>query len=42
MQFSPTEVMTIAAARALKNTDICFVAIGAPDGKRACRFARSS
>jgi glutaconate CoA-transferase subunit B len=38
MQFSPTEVMTIAAARALKNTDICFVGIGAPSA--ACNLAR--
>jgi glutaconate CoA-transferase, subunit B len=38
MHFSPTEVMTIAAARALKNTDICFVGIGAPSA--ACNLAR--
>jgi glutaconate CoA-transferase subunit B len=38
MQFSPTEVMTVAAARALKNTDICFVGIGAPSA--ACNLAR--
>jgi glutaconate CoA-transferase subunit B len=38
MKFSPTEVMTIAAARALKNTDICFVGIGAPSA--ACNLAR--
>ena len=28
--YTPTEMMTIAAARALKNDDICFVGIGAP------------
>jgi glutaconate CoA-transferase subunit B len=38
MQFSPIEVMTIAAARALQNTDICFVGIGAPSA--ACNLAR--
>jgi glutaconate CoA-transferase subunit B len=38
MAFSPTEVMTIAASRALKNTDICFVGIGAPSA--ACNLAR--
>ena len=31
--FTPTEMMTIAAARALKNTDVCFVGIGAPVGR---------
>ena len=29
-QYSPTEMMTIAAARALKNEDVCFVGIGMP------------
>lgn len=38
MHFNPTEVMTIAAARALRNTDICFVGIGAPSA--ACNLAR--
>ena len=28
--FTPTEMMTIAAARALTNDDVCFVGIGAP------------
>lgn len=28
--FTPTEMMTIAAARALKNEDVCFVGIGMP------------
>ncbi|MEP3438642.1 MAG: CoA-transferase subunit beta [Hoeflea sp.] len=36
--FTPTEMMTIAAARALKNTDVCFVGIGAPSA--ACNIAR--
>ena len=27
---SPDEMMTIAAARALKDDDVCFVGIGAP------------
>ncbi len=35
---TPTEMMTIAAARALKNDDICFVGIGAPSA--ACNLAR--
>ena len=28
--YKPTEMMTIAAARALKNDDVTFVGIGAP------------
>jgi glutaconate CoA-transferase subunit B len=36
--FTPSEMMTIAAARALKSTDICFVGIGAPSA--ACNLAR--
>jgi glutaconate CoA-transferase subunit B len=36
--FTPTEMMTITAARALKNSDICFVGIGAPSA--ACNLAR--
>jgi glutaconate CoA-transferase, subunit B len=36
--FTPTEMMTIAAARALKATDVCFVGIGAPSA--ACNLAR--
>ena len=36
--FTPDEIMTIAAARALKNTDVCFVGIGAPSA--ACNVAR--
>lgn len=36
--FTPTEMMTIAAARALSNEDVCFVGIGAPSA--ACNVAR--
>src|SRR5690349_10752563 len=36
--YTPTEMMTVAAARALKNDDICFVGIGAPSA--ACNLAR--
>jgi glutaconate CoA-transferase subunit B len=36
--FTPTEMMTIAAARTLTNDDICFVGIGAPSA--ACNVAR--
>src|SRR5882672_4030205 len=35
---TPTEMMTIAAARALKSSDICFVGIGMPSA--ACNLAR--
>jgi glutaconate CoA-transferase subunit B len=35
---SRTEMMTIAAARALRNEDVCFVGIGAPSA--ACNLAR--
>jgi glutaconate CoA-transferase subunit B len=35
---SPDEMMTIAAARVLKNSDVCFVGIGAPSA--ACNLAR--
>jgi glutaconate CoA-transferase subunit B len=35
---TPTEMMTIAAARALGNDDVCFVGIGAPSA--ACNLAR--
>ena len=38
MDYSPTELMTIAAARALSNDDVCFVGIGAPS--TACNLAR--
>ena len=36
--FTPEEMMTVAAARALKNDDVCFVGIGAPSA--ACNLAR--
>lgn len=36
--FTPNEMMTIAAARALKNEDVVFVGIGAPSA--ACNLAR--
>ncbi len=35
---TPSEVMTIVAARALRSTDVCFVGIGAPSA--ACNLAR--
>ena len=38
MTFTPTEMMTVAAARALSNDDICFVGIGLPSV--ACNLAR--
>src|SRR5947209_462932 len=38
MAFNATEMMTIAAARALRNNDICFVGIGMPSA--ACNLAR--
>lgn len=38
MDFTPAEMMTVAASRALKNTDVCFVGIGAPSA--ACNVAR--
>jgi glutaconate CoA-transferase subunit B len=36
--YTQTEMMTVAAARALKNSDVCFVGIGAPSA--ACNLAR--
>src|ERR1700758_3403654 len=36
--YTGTEMMTVAAARALKNNDVCFVGIGAPS--LACNLAR--
>ncbi len=36
--YSPTEMMTVAAARALRNSDVCFVGIGMPSA--ACNLAR--
>src|SRR3989440_8094109 len=38
MTYSASELMTIAAARALRNDDICFVGIGMPSA--ACNLAR--
>jgi glutaconate CoA-transferase subunit B len=38
MDHNGTEMMTIVAARALSNTDVCFVGIGAPSA--ACNLAR--
>ena len=35
---TPAEMMTVAAARALSSTDVCFVGIGAPSA--ACNLAR--
>jgi glutaconate CoA-transferase, subunit B len=36
--FTSNEMMTVVAARALKNDDVCFVGIGAPSA--ACNLAR--
>jgi glutaconate CoA-transferase, subunit B len=36
--FSASEMMTVVAARALRNRDVCFVGIGAPSA--ACNLAR--
>jgi glutaconate CoA-transferase, subunit B len=36
--FTPNEMMTIAASRVLKSSDVCFVGIGAPSA--ACNVAR--
>jgi len=36
--FTPSEMMTVAAARALKSSDVCFVGIGMPSA--ACNLAR--
>ncbi len=38
MTHTPTEMMTVAAARLLTNDDVCFVGIGAPSA--ACNLAR--
>src|SRR5262245_33652404 len=38
MSYTATEIMTIAAARALCNDDVCFVGIGLPSA--ACNVAR--
>jgi len=38
MAYTANEMMTVAAARALKSTDVCFVGIGQPSA--ACNLAR--
>jgi glutaconate CoA-transferase, subunit B len=38
MEYSTAEMMVVAAARVLKNVDVCFVGIGAPSV--ACNLAR--
>jgi len=38
MSYTATEIMTVAAARALANNDVCFVGIGLPSA--ACNLAR--
>ena len=38
MDYTPSEIMTVAAARLLGNDDICFVGIGNPSA--ACNLAR--
>jgi glutaconate CoA-transferase subunit B len=38
MSYSSSEIMTVAAARALTNDDVCFVGIGLPSA--ACNLAR--
>jgi glutaconate CoA-transferase subunit B len=38
VEYTPTEMMTIAAARALKSEDVCFVGIGMPSA--AANLAR--
>ena len=38
MSYTATEMMTVEAARALRNEDICFVGIGLPSA--ACNLAR--
>jgi len=38
MDYTPTEIMTVIASRALDNDDVCFVGIGAPSA--ACNLAR--
>jgi len=40
IDFTATEMMTVAAARALRNEDVCFVGIGLPSA--ACNLARLS
>jgi glutaconate CoA-transferase subunit B len=40
MNYTATEMMTVGAARALRNQDVCFVGIGLPSA--ACNLARST
>ena len=40
LSYTPSEMMTVAAARALRNEDVCFVGIGAPSA--ACNLARNT
>src|SRR5436190_3620323 len=40
MAYSSSEMMTVAAARALTNDDVCFVGIGLPSA--ACNLARQT
>src|SRR5580698_6540585 len=40
MNYTATEMMTIGAARALSNADVCFVGIGLPSA--ACNLARAT
>jgi len=39
-EYTPAEMMTVTAARALANDDICFVGIGLPS--EACNLARAT
>jgi glutaconate CoA-transferase subunit B len=38
MSYTPTEIMTVVASRAVRNDDVCFVGIGMPSA--ACNLAR--
>jgi glutaconate CoA-transferase subunit B len=38
--YTPTEIMTVTASRALRSQDVCFVGIGAPSA--ACNLARQT
>jgi glutaconate CoA-transferase subunit B len=40
MNYTATEMMTVGAARALRNQDVCFVGIGLPSA--ACNLARAT
>jgi peptidyl-tRNA hydrolase len=41
MAYTPNEMMTVAAARALRNEDVCFVGIGAPSANPVERKERT-